>query len=157
MPRSGTTLVEQVLASHPQVHGAGELHDVHRIFQALPEIRRPARRRSLRRPVSVSAAIPREPRQAGILSGWMRWRLRSAARVVDKMPDNIRYLGLIAVLWPGARVIVCNRDYAISRYRAGKPTSWRSDGPMIGNISRGGLSITGGSSRTGKRPGRSYG
>ncbi len=31
-------------------------------------------------------------------------------RVIDKMPDNIRFLGLIALLWPGARVIVCNRD-----------------------------------------------
>ena len=31
-------------------------------------------------------------------------------RVVDKMPDNIRFLGLIALLWPGARVIVCSRD-----------------------------------------------
>ena len=33
-----------------------------------------------------------------------------AARVVDKLPDNIRFLGLIALLWPGARVIVCSRD-----------------------------------------------
>ena len=34
----------------------------------------------------------------------------TAVRVVDKMPDNIRLLGLIAVLWPSARVIVCSRD-----------------------------------------------
>ena len=33
-----------------------------------------------------------------------------ATRVTDKMPDNIELLGLIAVLWPGSRVIVCNRD-----------------------------------------------
>ncbi len=34
----------------------------------------------------------------------------TARRVVDKMPDNIKYLGLIALLWPGARVIRCSRD-----------------------------------------------
>jgi hypothetical protein len=35
---------------------------------------------------------------------------RSAVRVVDKLPDNILYLGLIAMLWPNARVIICSRD-----------------------------------------------
>ena len=40
LQRSGTSLVEQILASHPQIHGAGELRDVGRIFEALPEIRR---------------------------------------------------------------------------------------------------------------------
>ena len=38
LPRSGTTLVEQILASHSQVHGAGELEDVHQLFHALPEL-----------------------------------------------------------------------------------------------------------------------
>ena len=38
LPRSGTSLVEQVLASHPQVHGAGELHDLNRLFLDLPKI-----------------------------------------------------------------------------------------------------------------------
>ncbi len=38
LPRSGTTLVEQILASHPQVHGAGELHDMLNLFNALPEL-----------------------------------------------------------------------------------------------------------------------
>ena len=44
------------------------------------------------------------------------------SRVVDKMPDNIRLLGLIALLWPGARVIVCARDprdIAVSCWQAG--------------------------------------
>ncbi len=38
LPRSGTTLVEQILASHPRIHGAGELRDVGRIFQSLPDL-----------------------------------------------------------------------------------------------------------------------
>ena len=37
-PRSGTTLTEQILASHPRVKGAGELQDLQRVFQSLPEI-----------------------------------------------------------------------------------------------------------------------
>ena len=38
LPRSGTTLIEQILASHPKVHGAGELPDVRRVFQSLPTV-----------------------------------------------------------------------------------------------------------------------
>ena len=38
LPRSGTSLVEQILAAHPKIHGAGELRGVSRIFQALPNL-----------------------------------------------------------------------------------------------------------------------
>jgi len=109
MPRSGTTLVEQVLASHPQVHGAGELPDVHNIFQTLPEVVGQSTGDAFD---AMDALSPDSAKKAA-----MRYieRLDSLApastvRVVDKMPDNIRLLGLIAVLWPSARVIVCNRD-----------------------------------------------
>ena len=47
-PRSGTTLVEQILASHPKIHGAGELYDVHRIFDMLPQLVGQPALRSLR-------------------------------------------------------------------------------------------------------------
>ena len=48
-------------------------------------------------------------------------------RVVDKMPDNIRFLGLIAVLWPGAQVIICRRDVrdiAVSCWHTGYAFLW---------------------------------
>ena len=48
-------------------------------------------------------------------------------RVVDKMPDNIRFLGLIAVLWPGAQVIICRRDVrdiAVSCWQTGYAFLW---------------------------------
>ena len=38
VPRSGTTLVEQILASHSQIHGAGELFDVHNVFHQIPQL-----------------------------------------------------------------------------------------------------------------------
>ena len=102
MPRSGTTLVEQIAASHKQVFGAGELTDIGAIVRALngEDRHRPPPdwgREAVRR-----AATAQVTRLAG-LGG-------DAVRVIDKMPDNSRMLGQIAVLFPRARVIVCRRD-----------------------------------------------
>ena len=111
MPRSGTTLVEQILASHPQVHGAGELADVHNDLSDAARGRRSVRPVMPSTPWLPSAA--RFGKKGGeALSRAARCTLApaTAVRVVDKMPDNIRLLGLIALLWPNARVIVCGRD-----------------------------------------------
>jgi tetratricopeptide (TPR) repeat protein len=102
MPRSGTSLVEQIAASHPLVFGAGELRDISGIVQALDggdRHRRPAEwdRDAMRR------AAGDHVRRLRALDG-------QASRVIDKMPDNCRVLGQIAMLFPGARVIVCRRD-----------------------------------------------
>jgi tetratricopeptide (TPR) repeat protein len=109
LPRSGTTLVEQVLASHSQVYGAGELAEARRTFRSLPELvgqpsLEPFEALNALGPVAARAASRRYLDQ---LHGSVR---HTAARVVDKMPDNLELLGLIALLWPGARVIVCGRD-----------------------------------------------
>ncbi len=109
LPRSGTTLTEQILASHPEIHGAGELPDVQLMFHRLPEI--------VGRPGSdpfaaLNALGPAATKVAarGYLDQMETWAPSAAARVVDKMPDNIHFLGLIARVLPGARVIVCTRD-----------------------------------------------
>ena len=98
MPRSGTSLIEQIAASHPSVHGAGERSDVGRIESTLDR--------------SGNANWDRA--EADALAGAHVARLRGiggqAVRVIDKMPDNILKLGLIGTLFPGARVIVCTRD-----------------------------------------------
>jgi tetratricopeptide (TPR) repeat protein len=102
MPRSGTSLVEQILASHPRVFGAGELKDVTEIVQGLNQGDRhlePARWG--RDAVRLAAAA-----QIGRLRGLGG----PATYVTDKMPDNCQMLGQIAVLFPRARVIVCRRD-----------------------------------------------
>ncbi len=125
VPRSGTTLVEQILASHPQIHGAGELFDVHNIFHRSPQLvgqpnLDPFDALKLLDPVSAKAAAQRYLVRLDALAP------SGAARVVDKMPDNVRLLGLIAVLWPGARVILCARDprdAALSCWQTGFTTN----------------------------------
>jgi tetratricopeptide (TPR) repeat protein len=130
LPRSGTTLIEQILASHPEVHGAGELPDVRRVFQSLPAL------------VGLPAAGPFDALAAlGPISSRTAARQyldrlnavapSSAVRVVDKMPGNIDLLGLIALLWPSARVIVCHRDLrdvAVSCWQTGFASiRWAND------------------------------
>ena len=105
MPRSGTSLIEQIVASHSRVFGAGELAEVGRIAARLRD--------------GDAAEIPfRDPAEARRLAEAHLDRLRALAgeggqerlRIVDKMPDNIFELGLIAALFPGARVILTRRD-----------------------------------------------
>jgi tetratricopeptide (TPR) repeat protein len=107
MVRSGTTLVEQILASHPQVRGAGELRDMEQIARALPE--RLATTEGF--PQCMSALT--EPATRTLAEIYLR-RLTAAhpdaRHVVDKMPHNFVYLGLIATLFPKARVVNCRRD-----------------------------------------------
>jgi hypothetical protein len=108
MPRSGTTLVEQILASHPAVFGAGELLRVGEIAQRLPS----ALGSRLDYPLCLAdfsqqaadAAAQEYLDYLQSLSGG------EATRVTDKMPGNFMHLGLIDLLFPGARIIHCMRD-----------------------------------------------
>lgn len=115
MPRSGTTLVEQILASHPQVFGAGE-------FQDMPRLADEASRW-----LGVSAKFPQS--FSGITAEVARYLAQTylaritkrasdsgksldgaSCRVVDKLPRNRRYLGVIHTLFPRARIIHCRRQ-----------------------------------------------
>jgi tetratricopeptide (TPR) repeat protein len=109
MPRSGTSLTEQILASHPQVHGAGEL--LYWIFAADTERAAPAEQR---------AATIRELGRA-YLEG-LATQAPDASRVVDKLPVNFRHIGLIHAALPGARFIHLERsslDTCLSIYFQG--------------------------------------
>lgn len=106
MPRSGTTLAEQILASHPAVHGAGELPDIPELATNLGEQwQGDGRVQYLKNlePAALSAA-------AGKYLDTLGDRSANATRVVDKMPTNFQYLGLIALLFPEAPVIHMQRD-----------------------------------------------
>ncbi len=102
MPRSGTTLVEQIAASHSRVFGAGELNDVPRMSAELPS------------PATDPDTIALWQKVGGGMSNAYLAKLRSfdghAARVTDKLPDNVFHLGTVAALFPRARVILCLRD-----------------------------------------------
>ena len=100
MPRSGTTLVQQIAASHPRVHGAGELKEIGRIAAKL-EADNPYIAAWDRDAIKIAATRHVE---------YLRQMKADALRVVDKMPSNILYLGIIAMMFPRARVILCRRD-----------------------------------------------
>jgi tetratricopeptide (TPR) repeat protein len=107
LPRSGTTLIEQILASHSQVFGAGELRHVRDTFEALPQ--------ALNREATPVACVPWLDRATcGQVAQRHLDRLRAlnepAPRITDKLPDNYLYLGLIAILFPRAKLIHCRRD-----------------------------------------------
>ena len=95
MPRSGTSLVEQIASSHPDVFGAGELRDIGDIAAALSATEC--------RPGPIKDAAGKQLDRLRVLGG-------SALRVIDKTPANVEHLGLIATLFPSARVILCRRD-----------------------------------------------
>jgi hypothetical protein len=103
MPRSGTTLVEQIAASHSQVHGAGESRDIVNIAQTLAPMIRAAGPQGAWDPAATQPLAQAHIARLARLGG-------GAIRVIDKTPDNILNLGLIASLFPDARVIICNRD-----------------------------------------------
>lgn len=97
MPRSGTSLVEQIAASHGSVHGAGELRSIGARAAQLGDAPQTWNPDTVRRAAEAHLAELRA------LGG-------GASRVTDKLPDNVFMLGVIATLFPGARVIFCERD-----------------------------------------------
>jgi Flp pilus assembly protein TadD len=108
LPRSGTTLVEQVLASHSRVYGAGELRLARQTFEAIPSILGRADTPLVCVPDLDAAAIQRMAERH--LEGLQALDGKPVERVVDKMPDNYLYLGLLAALFPQAAFIHCRRD-----------------------------------------------
>ncbi len=107
MPRSGTTLVEQILASHHQVHGGGELPYLDALSQRLAPClgtTEPYPRCASRLDAACASALGREYLQrVGAGAG-------DALRCTDKMPGNFMHLGLVALVLPRARVVHCRRD-----------------------------------------------
>src|SRR5215831_10400457 len=99
MPRSGTTMVEQICASHSRIFGAGELNDIPRIAIGLGRERGDESSKVAARLKAADAHILR-----------LHHLGQGAARVLDKLPDNILNVGLIAQLFPRARIVYCSRD-----------------------------------------------
>ena len=127
MPRSGTTLVEQCLAAHPAVHGAGELSAILRLASEAAA-RAGAKADPLRTGVMSMKAAGRPgaessyPECVRVLSAaqvaalgeryldHIRALAPEASRVTDKLPGNYLHLGFIATILPGAKIIHCRRD-----------------------------------------------
>lgn len=107
MPRSGTTLTEQIIASHPQVHGAGELSDLIHMLHGHPSVAR----NSIPFPENLTSL---NTVSAGAMGAEYVRRLQARApdapRITDKMPANYLALGLIPALLPNARIIHVMRN-----------------------------------------------
>lgn len=105
MPRSGTTLVEQILASHPNVHATGERDDLARISKSLDA--------SMTRPFPHWIADVEVGKLAQLSNKYMssiRAGAPKSAHVTDKMLTNFKLLGLIAMILPNARVVHVRRN-----------------------------------------------
>jgi len=100
MPRSGTTLTEQIIASHPMAHGAGELKRLHALARQNGDF--------------PASAADLSAGQMRALGGRYLSHVAPLAggrvRVVDKMPSNFLYCGLIRLILPDARIVHCRRD-----------------------------------------------
>jgi tetratricopeptide (TPR) repeat protein len=106
MPRSGTTLVEQILASHPKVFGVGELGEIPRMAARLAQ--QVGRSRLDFAPTMLNTAAARV-----LAADFLRLQAAvsgGAERVANKALGNYAHLGLIAILFPRARIIACHRD-----------------------------------------------
>ena len=100
MPRSGTTLVEQILASHRMVHGAGELKRLQTLADGLGNF-----------PVAVANLTEVQSKTLGEAYLASVAPMTAGRRhVVDKMPSNFLFAGLIRLALPDARIVHCRRD-----------------------------------------------
>lgn len=102
LPRSGSTLIERILTAHPSVASVGESNDF----------------ADSRREALIGASLPPFPRLAEALDAAAcrriaeRYlaRMPAGLRVINKMPGNFAYLGLIALAFPEARILYPRRD-----------------------------------------------
>jgi tetratricopeptide (TPR) repeat protein len=135
MPRSGTTLVEQIIARHPQAVGAGEL-------QFVPDKIRELSHGRPRTPAFFEQALGLDKRQAQRIGRKYLTVLdgldKRAKRVVDKMPHNFEHMWLLALLFPNARFIHVTRsaaDTCLSIYMTPLPAyhSYNVDQTSLGH------------------------
>jgi tetratricopeptide (TPR) repeat protein len=110
LPRSGSTLIEQILASHPKVEGTQELPDIQGIVIDLqgrdPDLDNP-------RYPGVLAELSREDVLAlgqRYLATTRAYRIAGRPLFIDKMPNNFRHVGLIHLILPNAKIIDARRE-----------------------------------------------
>ncbi|MGI9271906.1 MAG: tetratricopeptide repeat-containing sulfotransferase family protein [Woeseiaceae bacterium] len=107
LPRSGSTLVEQILASHSQVEGTAELPVLGRLANSIGRYRADR----IRYPASVADLRDRDWRAYGeqYLEESQRYRLTDRPIFTDKLPNNFPFVGLIHLILPNAKIINARR------------------------------------------------
>ena len=110
LPRSGTTLIEQILASHSAVHGAGERPELLRLVRGIDQFPEAAKELGPDKLALLGKTYIEE----------MRRLAPKAAHVADKLPHNFRHIGLIHLALPKAKILHCVRnpiDTCLSCYK----------------------------------------
>jgi hypothetical protein len=105
-PRSGTSLVEQILASHSQVRGAGELKDIERIELNICNFTRRAETEHALRNLTGTQLNQLAEKYLNRL----RYLSDEGARIVDKMPHNFRRVWIISLMFPNATIVHTMRN-----------------------------------------------
>ena len=106
MPRSGTTLTEQIISSHPDVYGAGELHSLSQVQKDLGEL-------TQENCYALGEEYVKRVREINSDS-------QSAKKITDKMPANYLHIGTMVTTLPNAKIIHCRRnpiDTCLSCYK----------------------------------------
>lgn len=132
MPRSGTTLAEQILASHSQVYGAGELEEINNLVNEIQA------RTGKRFPEAIEKLTDSD--WAALADQYIDnvSRKTAAKFVTDKRPYNFRYIGLIAKIFPNSKIIHCQRNpiatcFSIYRYHFSLTEPYATDLVDLGN------------------------
>jgi tetratricopeptide (TPR) repeat protein len=107
MPRSGTTLVEQIIASHPEAEGIGERQIISAAARDLTVITSPEQTQAQKLDSFSPAGIDRVARTA---MSELNTAGQNAPIIVDKLMQNFLHAGIIELILPGAKVIHCMRD-----------------------------------------------
>jgi tetratricopeptide (TPR) repeat protein len=112
MPRSGTSLVEQIIASHPKAYGSGELLDAYWAARELVDPNELLDDRVAIAEQLQAAALDRHARKAlkNMEKAAKREKGSGIERITDKLPNNYEHVGVISKLFPGARFIHCVRN-----------------------------------------------
>lgn len=136
MPRSGTSLLEQMLDCHPHIQGVGEREALRRVSQHLGTPDHSYLQQTAALPVSQLDALHEQ------YITTLRDRLQpDITRAVDKMPHNFLYVGLLGQVLPGARVVHCVRDpidtcFSCFRQRFGAGLRYTNDLRRLGRFYR---------------------
>lgn len=134
MPRSGTTLVDQIISSHPNVHAAGELTFFHNVADAI------AKRLGTGQPYPecvTGISVQDAHHFSKIYQDNFTKLPAGISRITNKFPENFRVLGLIALLFPNSRIVHCERDpmdIGLSCYFQNLPVGNHGYSSDLGNI-----------------------
>ena len=122
MPRSGTSLVDQIIAAHPQASGAGELKIAEQVLNGIQVggVTVETFRMNEQSKFSENNMLSLSERGKMYLDELELRGNKSALRITDKMPGNYTWAGLISAILPGSRFVHCRRhpiDTCLSQYR----------------------------------------